>query len=329
MENVYDNTFLNSLFTSDEFDFINNIYSDTELFDRLSKKQQQNRDLIVKFINNLNDSKDSSEKANLMEQAKKVFEITNKNISVLQTNKELSDNINKEIMNLLIKVESDKNNFSESKYINEVLNLKTDLSYYSSKSENMKNFIISNDNIINDFFSNASVEKYLNNFSLNYNKEEKKATIKSIPVENIVVGNVKEDNNCLLVSEKSKRVYLPYSKKEVLEYLEKYPTDYKSFEDVVKKEFIYPIDFYSKHPVVSRFRETYTLVRDREAKSIVDAFKVAMDVMFRYDLNPAIIAACKSQEQLENYLNCLNNKTLSEFKDFEIKFEVSPLKVNK
>ena len=52
-----------------------------------------------------------------------------------------------------------------------------------------------------------------------------------------------------------------------------------------------------------------------------------MDMMFNYNLNPAIIAACKSQDQLEHYLNCLDGNTLNDFKDFEIKFEVAPLKV--
>lgn len=71
-----------------------------------------------------------------------------------------------------------------------------------------------------------------------------------------------------------------------------------------------------------------TLIRDKEAKSIFDAFKVAMDMMFNYNLNPAIITACKSQSQLEHYIECVSNQRLDEFKDFEIRFEVAPLKVN-
>ena len=70
-----------------------------------------------------------------------------------------------------------------------------------------------------------------------------------------------------------------------------------------------------------------TLIRDREAKSIFDAFKVVMDMMFNYNLNPAIIVACKSQSQLEHYIECVSNQRLDEFKDFEIRFEVTPLKV--
>ena len=49
--------------------------------------------------------------------------------------------------------------------------------------------------------------------------------------------------------------------------------------------------------------------------------------MFNYELNPVIIAACKTQEELEDYLSCLNRQKLDEFTAFEIKYEISPLKI--
>ena len=48
-------------------------------------------------------------------------------------------------------------------------------------------------------------------------------------------------------------------------------------------------------------------------------------MMFYNKLNPAIIAACKTQEQLSNYIDCLENDKLNDFTDFEIRFEVNPL----
>ena len=134
------------------------------------------------------------------------------------------------------------------------------------------------------------------------------------------------NNSVLKISEKDKKVYLPYSAKELGEYLTRYPDQYSSLEDVIEKEFILPSDFYLKHPVVARFREAYSLIRDRESKSVLDAIKFSVDLMFRYNLNPAIIAACKTEEQLENYLSCLDRNKLDEFSDFEIIFELTPLK---
>ena len=52
-----------------------------------------------------------------------------------------------------------------------------------------------------------------------------------------------------------------------------------------------------------------------------------MDIMFNYSLNAAIIVACKSQSQLENYLECLESKKLDDFTGFEIRYEIAPLKI--
>lgn len=47
--------------------------------------------------------------------------------------------------------------------------------------------------------------------------------------------------------------------------------------------------------------------------------------MHKNNLSPFIIAACKTQEQLENYINLLEQNKLNEFKDYEIRFELNPL----
>lgn len=46
--------------------------------------------------------------------------------------------------------------------------------------------------------------------------------------------------------------------------------------------------------------------------------------MFKYNLNPIIISACRTLEELDIYLDCLENNNLEDFDCFEIKFEVSP-----
>ena len=341
MEAIYNNTFLNSLFTSDEFNFIKHLDSSNEEFAKILDNEKKIRDIVVTLINDLNDSirksninhENSSKEVNMLSKSQSIFETVNSNISMLQINEEISNNLNKEIINLLIKVEADESNNSESKFIDEIANLKTKIADFSNVTEDMKKTILQNNYTIQEFINNSEVQDYFKNFSIKYvhilQDVEKQEPAKPTENVNIVSKDIQENNNCLLISETKRKVYLPYSKLEVLEYLDKYPDQYTSFEDVVKQEFIYPTDYYLKHPAVSRFRETYALIRDREAKSIFEAFKMAMDVMFNYSLNPAIIAACKSQSQLENYLECLSGNHLNDFKDFEIKFEVAPLKVNR
>ena len=80
-----------------------------------------------------------------------------------------------------------------------------------------------------------------------------------------------------------------------------------------------------KNQSISRYKEMYSLMRDVEMKSIIESFKKAFEIMFDTRVNPAIIAACRSEEQIKNYLHCLDRNDLSNFKDFKIVFDMAPL----
>lgn len=328
---TYNKTFLNNLFTTKEFEFINHIDSDSENLAYLIKEEEKLRDILVIVINNLQDlvsKNNEKEKAKLIEEklveAKNKFELINTNIQVLQECKKNFDNINNSIIELLIKMESNSEN--ENNYEAAILELKENISKFSVEFEEIKLKVISNEDIVNNFLEEEEISTYLNYIELNLNKnikeEIKEQKDKEIKVE---ISLSDKNSSVLKISEKDKKVYLPYSAKELSEYLSRYPEQYSSLDDVIEKEFILPSDFYLKHPVVARFRETYSLIRDRESKSVLDAIKFSVDLMFRYNLNPAIIAACKTQEQLENYLTCLDKNELDKFSDFEIIFELTPL----
>lgn len=334
---IYNNNFLNSLLTSYEFNFLNNIDLDKQKIDSMIEKEKNNRDLIITFINRLNNiissnsvTEDSLSLPKLLSDVQSISELVNENIKLLQKNKEFLSEVNESIVDLLVRIESEENGEEiEEKYEDEIIEFKNKLSNFSTTLEKSKSTIILNDIKIDNFLQQSIVKKYLSSFSITIETTQPAnhsiKPLETLEIEQPIPENVEENNLTLLVSEKLKKVYLPYSKKEVLEYLEQFPDQYTSFEDVVNQEFVFPIDFYLKHPVVARFRETYALIRDRESKSIIEAFKYAMDMMFHYDVNPTIIAACKSQNQLENYISCLERKKLDEFTDFEIKFEINPL----
>ena len=354
--------FLNNYFTSDEFTFINNANLENQKLDEIILKETKTRDVIVNFINNLHDSisdihnsETHTDFLTLLSEVQEIFERINKNISIIQDLKKDSSDILNEIVELLIQIEEHPEN--KEIYSNQVQDLKNKINTFSTKNEDVRSKILLNDIKIDTFFQKNIVRKYLASFDteihLNHQKNSLDETV-SIKSDNLstnsrtssshdssfsdtntlldstesIVSDIFEDskeNDTLLVSEKKKKVFLPYTKQEITLYLEQYPDSYTSFEDVVKKEFVLSLDYYMKHPVVARFREAYSLIRDRESKSVIDAFKFAIDMMFRYDLNPVIIAACKTQDQLEHYLSCLEKNTLDNFTDFNIKFEVNPL----
>ena len=321
---------LNHYFTSEEFQFINNANSENLKLDDITEKEAKTRDIIVNFINNLNDSisdiqndKSNVEFLQLLSEVQDVFEKINDNIKMTHDLKLTSSEISDKIIELLINIESNPNN--PALYEAPIQDLKNLINDFSQKSESVKSKVLLNDIKIETFLQKSIVKKYLSSFDIEVNISSKQnSSIKPTDSTFQISTNI-DENDTLLVSEKKKKVFLPYTQKEISLYLEQYPNEYSSAEDVIKKEFILSLDYYMKHPVLARFREAYSLIRDRESKSIVDALKFALDIMFHYELNPVIIAACKTQEQLENYMSCLEKNNLDNFKDFKIKFEVSPL----
>lgn len=238
---------------------------------------------------------------------------TNKILDVLSDNTKMLTSLK----DLLIEVKDIFVSLSRSADVSDYskINLKNKINSYLTSYEEIKNVIALTDIKIDNFVRKIdSLDS-----KKNYNTYSNISSIK----ENI------QDNNTLIISEKEHKVFLPYTVSEIKSYMEKYPKEYKSFEAVVNKEFILPIGYYTKRPSLSRFREAYSLIRDREAKSVFDALKYGLNVMFKYNLNPAIISACKTEDALNFYIECLDSGDLSKFDLFKIEFRLNPAKTPK
>ena len=142
-------------------------------------------------------------------------------------------------------------------------------------------------------------------------------------IERIEEG--KYDNETLLISERTEKIYLPYKTSDLLNYIHSYPHLYNSLSDVVKQEFILPYTYFTEHPSKTRFSEAYNLIRNREGKNFISATLFAIKISRYHNLNPAIVASCKNREELELYIDCLNSNRLDKFKNFSIAYEVNPL----
>lgn len=272
-----------------------------------------------------------AEQENKSNEVKCLFDTLSKTNSVsrIDTKKDYSEEINKiseefnhnveklnSLKSLLIDINSDFISLSRKGFTSDgtSANLKEKINSYFSIYEQIKNDIALSDVKIDSFVKEIN---YLDSSNLT------ETVIEEPNKEGI------QSNDTLIISEKDNKVFLPYTVSEIQSYMEKYPKEYKSLEYVINKEFILPLDYYTKHPSLARFREAYSLIRDREAKSVFDALKYALNIMFKYDLNPAIISACKTEEALNLYIECLENKDLSKFNLFKIEFRLNPLKAAK
>ena len=132
------------------------------------------------------------------------------------------------------------------------------------------------------------------------------------------IKSAEADNETLIFSKTDGHIYLPYKIVELITYLENYPDIYKSLRDVVESEFILPIDYFSKNLEKSRYNEAYNLYRNRAGYKSFDAFKIANRIKKISNLNPAIIASCRSVNDLEQYIYFLRKNELDKFKTFNI-----------
>ncbi len=135
-----------------------------------------------------------------------------------------------------------------------------------------------------------------------------------------------EDSNVgtLIISEKDNKVILPYNEDDIKNILDT-TTEYTSLEQIVDEKYTIPLERY-KNPALSRFRETYNLMKKRQKASMADSLDLALELAFNSSLNPAIITACKNLEQLDSYLTCAELNEIDKFEYFKIKYEVSPMK---
>ena len=282
----------------------------------LSKLEVEKEKIIKKIVseNTADNPRFKREYANNSETALESVNIISKNLYELSNNYNTINQLN----NFIVK-KCDENfagyNFKAdiSKLV-EKIKLVEELEV-KLEEDNKKNYLI-----VESFLNDEAIEVEDINYNDN-NKVSDNLSFKDINVDNI------KDNMVLKICEK--RVELPYTKKEVFEFMKEYPNDYKTPQDVISREFIIQMSLFKKHPILSRFKETYYLCRTKEMMSIFDSFSYAKNIMFRSDINPYIIAAVKSVKQLESYIDCLENNKLDCYKYFDIVYEINPIANNK
>ena len=176
------------------------------------------------------------------------------------------------------------------------------------------------------------INKYMKSSSKNakHLKEEveEPSTKQSTPKNDIPVDDDEiTDNDTLIISDSSQKVTLPYTIADLEEKMKK-NKKYKTLQDVIKNEYTIPLDTF-KNPVKSRFREAFQLIKKKEHGSLKEAIGLGFELMFQSDLNPAVIAACRDLDELDIYLDCLDDNELDKFSCFKIEYNVKPTKNSK
>lgn len=157
--------------------------------------------------------------------------------------------------------------------------------------------------------------------------EEQIAQEQKIPITEALPQTIEfniTNENTLIISESKGKIFLPYTTSLLEDILNKNPDKYLSVEDIIEKEYTLPFDSF-KNPAIARFREAFKLMRKKEKSSIKEAFDLGMELLFNYNLHPAIISACKNVDELDIYLDYLENNETDKFDCFKIVFDIAPI----
>lgn len=218
--------------------------------------------------------------------------------------------------------------------INALKDLSTALDKIDPSDENsIKNYNTQFKEIMNSVYTNTEIiEKFI--YKINVEDfSELPVTCANTVVEEVSNTSTSSDElssqfveNTLVISETQKKVILPYNINKIENILQN-NSIYHSIEDVINKLYTRPISFYKLSPI-ARFKEAYKLVKEKEKGSSFKALSLAFELFGNYSLHPAIITACKSLDELDIYLACLEENDLDSFRFFNIKYEV-PLAISK
>ena len=200
---------------------------------------------------------------------------------------------------------------SESHYI---LIQKQDEDYEITTNQDFKvNYVIDNltrrDKEVNFKLTNLT-EIIANDNEIKFEIDEEK-----------VIENNLEDNHTLVISEEDGKVFLPYTKEDIKREAEQ--KNNLKINEIIEEQYTLPLDKY-KNSIKARFREGYNLMYKREGKSKISAILLGIELMFETNLHPAIIAACKTLEELDIYLDCLEDNELEKFSCFKIIYKSMP-----
>lgn len=292
---------------------IKNIESELSRFDTISNLYQDKKNNLDNITTNIVDESNNIDE----NKSNELFSIS----STLKNSFEKLDKINSTTIYLkdsLLKikklyVENLENNYDE---------IKAELIEYNTKYDGLYSQIFDFENDLSTLLS-----EILELYSFDNKSIKKLKKISSNPSnDNNLSFNIEEDpqdNNILIVSEKNQKAYLPYRFNTIKKIFEESNGKYKNLQDVIDSLYVLPLNKF-KSSSIARFREAFYLVRHKEKDSVSKALDLASELMFKHELNPIIISACRNLDELDIYLDCLEENELNQFKCFEIRYEVSP-----
>lgn len=135
--------------------------------------------------------------------------------------------------------------------------------------------------------------------------EETQETIIPLPEKELII-----DNNLGIA-------ILPYSISDLDEVFLDDPENYSSIQDIIDKEYTVKLKDFENTSII-RYKEAFKLAKEKSNYTFSQAATFAKRFLVENEISSLIIASCKNVNELEFYIECLNNNDLNNFHYFKI-----------
>ena len=294
-------------------DLISNLNFEKNNLKKITNLYTNKKDGLLDIITNMVKSSDKIEK-NKINNFYDTISLLKKSLNTINEIEKIAFNLDNELDYTILLCNNIENNENE---------IKANLIEYNKQRDELSNKIME--------FENTNFDALHSSIKLCFkDKKIKKQSKYTVNINNPAKVNIElepHDYNFLTVSEKEQKAYLPFFYNDIKTIFKNSKNRFINMQDVVNKLYVMPLDNF-KNSSISRFKESFNLIRYKEHGSILKAIDLGLELMFKYELNPVIISACRNLDELDIYLDCLEQNELQNFKCFEIKFEIMPKKVN-
>ncbi len=296
---------------------LNCIHADIEEIENIKTLYQNKLKVLEKHLISLNERIQKEEKIEEIDIFIELLHTTEDNLKYFR--KQIKSS--KEKISILSNIENDIDKINENSF-------KQRIKEYNKSYNSLKKEVIEH-SIVEEQLTLRYIEKNIFSEALTNTSNSEMVKNEDIKLEEMGIGeNIIEDNDTLLISEIQNKVILPYKVSEVKEILASDENDYTDIQTIVDEKYTLPLSYY-KYANISRFRETFVLMREKEKASLLDSLDLSLELMRNRYVHPAIITACKDSDWLDIYLDCIETNELDDFPFFRIKYELYPMRVKK
>ena len=230
LENTKD---LKDFFSNENLNFFKNLNQELSKIEKLLEKNQHKEEKYSLFLATLTSKDFSNTNKEYFVEVKNIYSLIEKNTTILKDLKSTLSSLSAKLLSLAFSND-------EIQTQNIVSDINKNINHYIELLDELGKVFVQNNTTINTFTYYHSTKLLLTTFGMELGNDLDESLNLIYP--NATDGTIETsysdiltstENKVLIISEKENKVYLPYKKAELNEFMAQYPTSYFSYKNVI------------------------------------------------------------------------------------------------